>query len=48
MMVGMRMFAKRDEETRAMKEEIRELVKAQKAYLDSMRRGNGNGHRRMN
>jgi hypothetical protein len=25
--------------------EIRELAKAQKAYLDSMRRGNGNGHR---
>lgn len=29
-------------------EQHKELAKTQKAYLDSMRRGNGNGHRRVN
>jgi hypothetical protein len=42
---GMKMLVELGVAQKEMKQEIRELVKAQKAYLDSMRRGNGNGRR---
>jgi hypothetical protein len=42
---GMKMLVELGAAQKEMKQEIRELVKAQKAYLDSMRRGNGNGRR---
>jgi hypothetical protein len=32
-----------DEETAQMKQAIRELAKSQKAFMDSLRKGNGNG-----
>lgn len=49
---GMQMMARRDVETREMKDGIRdlkdavrELTRSQKAFLDSLRKGNGNGRR---
>jgi hypothetical protein len=42
---GMRIVLDLGERQKAAATEIRELTKAQKAYLDSMRRGNGNGRR---
>ncbi len=42
---GMKMLVELGVSQKEMKQEIRELVKAQKAYLDAMRRGNGNGRR---
>jgi len=40
---GMRMLATHDQDLRAMKEDTRELKQALKVFLNSMRRGNGNG-----
>jgi hypothetical protein len=45
---GMRMLLQLGEQQKQTRAELRELAKAQKAWLDSMRGGNGNGHRRMN
>jgi hypothetical protein len=42
---GMRIVLDLGERQKTAAAEIRELTKAQKAYLDSMRRGNGNGRR---
>jgi hypothetical protein len=44
---GMKLLVQIGEQQKQTKAELRELAKAQKAWLDSMRGGNGNGHRRM-
>jgi hypothetical protein len=45
---GMKLLVQIGEEQKKTRVELRELAKAQKAWLDSMRGGNGNGHRRVN
>lgn len=42
---GMKMLVELGTAQKEMKQEVRGLVKAQKAHVDSMRRGNGNGRR---
>jgi DNA repair exonuclease SbcCD ATPase subunit len=45
---GMKLVSETASEGKKNRAELRELAKAQKAWLDSMRGGNGNGHRRVN
>jgi hypothetical protein len=45
---GMKLLVQLGEQQKQTKAELRELAKAQKAWLDSIRGGNGNAHRRVN